>query len=202
MHCVLDFGHKVGFMPTFFFGARPPGNEELKVSGEERHSTAWIEKLRTLAESSAAANGLGLFDLETRLSGRRWWIRVTLDREGGAVTLADCESVSRHLSVLLDVEDVVPHAFDLEVSSPGVERPLRGSKDFERFRGQKARVVLGGGGPLAGMALEGEIAGVEGEEVVMMVGEEARRFRADQVKKAHLLFDFASELKEKKRHVQ
>jgi ribosome maturation factor RimP len=189
-------------MPTFFFGARRPGKEERKVSGEERHGTAWLEKLRTLAESAAAANGLGLFDLETRLSGRRWWIRVTLDREDGPVTLADCESVSRHLSVLVDVEDVVPHAFDLEVSSPGVERPLRSLRDFARFRGQRARVVLGAGGPLAGMALEGEISGVEGDEVVMTVGEEAARFPADQIKKAHLLFDFASELKEKKRHVQ
>jgi ribosome maturation factor RimP len=172
------------------------------VSGEERRSAAWLGKFEALAQSAAAANGLGLFDLETRLSGRRWWIRLTLDREDGAVTLADCESVSRHLSVLLDVEDVVPHAFDLEVSSPGVERPLRSLRDFERFRGQRAKVVLGAGGPLAGMALEGEIAAVEGEEIVLTVGEEAKRFPADQVKKAHLLFDFASELKEKKRHVQ
>ena len=172
------------------------------MSGEERRDTVWIEKLRALSESAAASNGLCLFDLETRLSGRRWWIRVTLDREDGIVTLGDCESVSRHLSVLLDVEDVVPHAFELEVSSPGVERPLRCLRDFERFKGQKAKVVLGAGGPLAGVALEGVIAGVEGDEIVLTVGEEARRFPADQVKKAHLLVDFASELKEKKRHVQ
>lgn len=172
------------------------------MSGHERRDAAWLEKLKALAESAAAANGLAVLDLETRLSGRRWWVRVTLDRQGGPVTLADCESVSRHLSVLLDVDDVVPHAFDLEVSSPGVERPLKCLRDFDRFKGQLAKVVLGTGGPLAGMALEGRIAAVEGEEVVLLVGEEAKRFPADQIKKAHLLFDFASELKENKRHVQ
>jgi ribosome maturation factor RimP len=171
------------------------------VTSEQGRSTAWIEKLRVLAESAAAARGLSLFDLEQRLSGRRWWFRVTLDREDGTVTLEDCEAVSRHLSALLDVEDVVPHAYDLEVSSPGVERPLRGLRDFERFKGQRARVVFGGG-PLAGQVLEGEILGTEGEEILLKVEEEVRRLSADWVKKAHILFDFEREMKEKKHHVQ
>jgi len=163
--------------------------------------TAWIEKLKSLAESAAAVRALSLFDLEYRLSGRRWWFRITLDREDGTVTLADCEAVSKHLSVLLDVEDVVPHAYELEVSSPGVERPLRALADFRRFKGQRAKVVLGSG-PLAGQVFEGEILDAEGEEITMKVGEEPQEIFVGWIKRAHLLFDFARELKEKKHHVQ
>jgi ribosome maturation factor RimP len=163
--------------------------------------TGWIEKVRSLAESAAAVRSLSLFDLEYRLSGKRWWFRVTLDREDGTVTLADCEAVSRHLSVILDVEDVVPHAYELEVSSPGVERPLRSIADFRRFKGQRAKVVLGVG-PFAGQALEGEILGGDGEEVALQVEGEPHQIHVSWIKRAHLVFDFASELKEKKHHVQ
>ena len=151
---------------------------------------AWIEKLRALAAGTAASFGLELFDLEHRLSGRRWLIRVTLDRLDGPVTLGDCESVSRQLSAQLDVEDTVPHAFDLEVSSPGVERPLRSIRDFERFKGQQAKVVMGAGGPDAGAAIEGVLEGIEAEDVLIRVGDEVRRLALDRVKKAHLVFLF------------
>ena len=127
---------------------------------------------------------------------------LTVRQRDGAVTLADCEEVSRHLSVLLDVEDVVPHAYELEVSSPGVERPLRNVGEFERFRGQMARVVVGAGGPQAGRVFEGEILGTEGEEVVLKVGERDERIPAEWIRRAHLLFDFEREMKEKKHHVQ
>jgi ribosome maturation factor RimP len=163
--------------------------------------TGWIERVRSLAGSAAAVRSLSLFDLEYRLSGRRWWFRVTLDREDGLVTLADCEAVSRHLSVLLDVEDVVPHAYELEISSPGVERPLRSPADFRRFKGRTAKVVLGVG-PLAGQALEGEILGAEGEEVSLQAQGEILQIPMSWIKRAHLSVDFANELKEKKHHVQ
>src|SRR6185436_17979784 len=58
------------------------------------------------------------------------------------VTLEDCENVSREMSALLDTEDPIPGTYSLEVSSPGVERPLKRWKDWERFVGQKAKVVL------------------------------------------------------------
>ena len=181
-------------MPTFFFGTWSP-REQAAVD------TAWLEKLRVLAESAASTHGLSLFDMEHRLSGRRWWFRITLDREDGAVSLADCEAVSRHLAALLDVEDVIPHTYELEVSSPGVERPLRSLADFRRFVGQDAHVVLGGG-PLAGQVLEGQIEGAEGEEVRLRAGEATHAIHVSWVKRARLLFDYARELKEKKHHVQ
>ncbi|MGA9751159.1 MAG: ribosome maturation factor RimP [Acidobacteriota bacterium] len=150
----------------------------------------WMERLRTLAQGTAALFGLELFDLESRLAGRRWWFRITLDRMDGAVTIEDCEKVSRHLSAQLDVEDLIPHAYELEVSSPGVERPLRELKDYDRFKGCKARLILGAGGPEAGQVLEGDLAGTEGEEVLLDMGNETRRVAVDRIKKAHLVFQF------------
>jgi ribosome maturation factor RimP len=151
---------------------------------------SWVEKLKALAEGTARSFGCELFDLEHSPSGQRWTVRVTIDRLDRPVTLEDCESVSRQLSAQLDVEDLVPHAFVLEVSSPGVERPLRGPTDFERFKGQLAKVVLGPGGPEAGLALEGELVGCPGRDVLIDVGGEVKAVPLDRVKIAHLVFRF------------
>ena len=148
-------------------------------------------KFRALAEETARSFGLELFDFEHRLGGRRWWFRVTLDRLDGEVTLADCEAVSRQLTVRLDVEDLVPHAYEVEVSSPGLERRLRSEADFVRFAGKRAKVVMGPGGPDAGMAYEGEILGCEGGEVALRPdGGEVVRAAFPRLKSAHLVFRF------------
>ena len=152
--------------------------------------TSWIAKMKAQAEETARTFGLELFDLEYRLSGRRWWFRVTLDRLDGPVTLEDCEKMSRQLAAQLDVEDLVPHAYELEVSSPGIERPLRQPRDYDRFKGKLARVILGEGAPDAGQSVEGELVGLEDREVVIRVGGEVRRLPMERIKKAHLVFQF------------
>lgn len=153
--------------------------------------TPMIEKFRALAEETARSFGLELFDVEHRAGGRRWWFRVTLDRLDDEVTLADCEAVSRQLSVRLDVEDIVPHAYEMEVSSPGLERPLRDERDFVRFAGKRAKVVLGPGGPDAGMAYEGQILGCEGGEATLLPeGGEPVKVPLARLKVAHLIFRF------------
>jgi len=151
---------------------------------------SWLAKLDALATRTSRSFGCELFEVEHHLTGRRWLLRVTLDRLDGPVTIQDCENVSRQLSAQLDVEDLVPHAFDLEVSSPGVERPLRKPADYERFRGKEARLVLGPGGPDAGETLEGELAGFEGEAGLIKVGDEVKTVPLDRVKTAHLVFRF------------
>jgi ribosome maturation factor RimP len=149
-------------------------------------------KIRALAEETARSFGLEVFDLEHRMGGRRWWFRVTLDRLDGEVTLEDCASVSRQLSVRLDVEDIVPHAYEIEVSSPGIERPLRSEGDYVRFAGRRAKLVVGPGGPDAGMAYEGEILGCEeGEVALRPEGGEPVRVAISRLKSAHLSFSFA-----------
>jgi ribosome maturation factor RimP len=100
-----------------------------------------VDKIRDFAEPLLSAMGLELFDVQFRKEGHGWVLRIFIDAEEG-VTLNHCADVSRELSHFLDVEDLIDHAYHLEVSSPGLERPLRSLGDFQRFHGKKARVRL------------------------------------------------------------
>jgi len=83
--------------------------------------------------------GLELVEITLRVEGGRWILRVTIDCEDG-VQVHHCTAVSRELSVHLDVEDLVPVKYYLEVSSPGLDRPLRNESDFERFSGRLVKI--------------------------------------------------------------
>jgi ribosome maturation factor RimP len=96
-------------------------------------------KVSRLAKQVAEELEVELFDIE--LSGRdKLLLRITIDKEGG-VTLNDCERFSRSLEAILDVEDPIPVSYTLEVSSPGLDRPLRELKDFEKNVGKLARII-------------------------------------------------------------
>jgi ribosome maturation factor RimP len=97
------------------------------------------QKIRTLALEVAAQQGLDLYDIELLGMGKLL-LRVFVDKEGG-VTLDDCENFSRNLGRLLDVENPLPRSYTLEVSSPGLNRPLRGMSDYEQNKGKLARIV-------------------------------------------------------------
>ncbi|WP_027390404.1 ribosome maturation factor RimP [Chrysiogenes arsenatis] len=99
-----------------------------------------IATVTTLAEPILADRGLELFDIEL-INASGWYLRVYIDRPGG-VTLDDCEGVSVELSNILDVEDVVGVRYNLEVSSPGINRKIRGVADFQSHLGKLARVKL------------------------------------------------------------
>jgi ribosome maturation factor RimP len=97
------------------------------------------QKVLMLAKQVADEHGVELFDIE--LLGRgKVVVRAFIDKEGG-VTLDDCERFSKSLSAILDVEDPLPHSYTLEVSSPGLDRPLRDIKDFKINSGKLARVI-------------------------------------------------------------
>jgi len=109
-------------------------------------------------------------------------LRVWLDRPGlGAtpeecVSVEDCASVSRDLSAVLDVDDVVPSAYILEVSSPGLDRPLRNRDDYRRFVGRRAKLVVRE--PLDGQGyFKGRLAGLEQDNDVLVDGDDGRRHR-------------------------
>ncbi len=85
--------------------------------------------------------GLELFDVQFRREGHGWVLRLVVDKEEG-VTLDDCSQVSRETSDFLDVEDIIDHPYHLEVSSPGLERPLRTMAECQRHLGKKARLKL------------------------------------------------------------
>lgn len=82
---------------------------------------------------------LELVDLEFKHEGRDWVLRIFIDKEGG-VTLDDCADLSREVGAVLEVEDVIEAAYRLEVSSPGLDRPLRRPQDYERFKGALVKV--------------------------------------------------------------
>ncbi|QWR78684.1 ribosome maturation factor RimP [Candidatus Magnetomonas plexicatena] len=97
-------------------------------------------KLRNLVEEAALRHGVEVVGVEVKGHGRRTLLRLTLDKEGG-VTLSDCEKVSREVGVMLDVEDMFPESFTLEVTSPGIDRPLKGRTDFLKNIGKLLNVV-------------------------------------------------------------
>jgi ribosome maturation factor RimP len=99
-----------------------------------------IEQVESLLLPILRDEGLESVDIEFIRSGRRWVLRLFIDKEGG-VTISDCERVSREFGRLLDVEDIIDHAYTLEVSSPGLTRPLRKMEDFVRYRGKTCRIV-------------------------------------------------------------
>jgi ribosome maturation factor RimP len=99
-----------------------------------------MEQVRQLLDPILESMGLSLWDLEFHKQGPRWLLRIFIDRESGDVTLGDCETVSRDLSAALDVEDIISHAYTLEVSSPGLDRTLSKPAHFVRFTGSTIRI--------------------------------------------------------------
>ncbi len=99
-----------------------------------------VEQVRQLLNPILESMGLSLWDLEFHKQGPQWLLRIFIDRESGGVTLSDCETVSRDLSAALDVEDIISHAYTLEVSSPGLDRTLSNPGHFIRFTGSMVRI--------------------------------------------------------------
>ena len=98
------------------------------------------ESIEELVTPITEENRLELVDVEYKKEGKNWFLRIFIDKEGG-VTVEDCTRVSREIEDLIDVEEVVPTSYVLEVSSPGLDRPLKKEKDFLRFKGKRAHVT-------------------------------------------------------------
>jgi ribosome maturation factor RimP len=98
------------------------------------------EKVKKCLSPITEEYGLELVDVEFKSSGKRWLLRIYIDKQGGVV-LSDCENISRELSSILDVEDFISHPYVLEVSSLGLTRPLKTRQDFIRAKGKKCKVI-------------------------------------------------------------
>ena len=156
-----------------------------------------LAQIRASAERVAQAHGLELFDVQLVRESPGWVVRVTIDRPGPVATpeesvgIEDCAVVSRELGTILDVEDPLDRAYTLEVTSPGLDRPLRHEADFRRFTGRMAAIVLEQ--PIEGQSFfNGRIQGVEGGDVVIVVGKKNRTCRLPLagIKRAHLEVEF------------
>ncbi|MGB3212246.1 MAG: ribosome maturation factor RimP [Desulforhopalus sp.] len=145
-----------------------------------------INKLQGFLQSLLPPMELELFDVQFRREGHGWVLRVFIESETG-VTLEHCSDVSRELGRYLDVEDFIDHAYHLEVSSPGLERPLRSMEDFSRYCGKKARVKLHNA--IDGVKVfEGFIAKVAADGLIHLKLDDIRtiQFSFEQINKARL----------------
>jgi ribosome maturation factor RimP len=140
-----------------------------------------LEQIRAIAERVAASRGLEIWDVQSRREGSGHIVRVFIDRPGPAATpeesvsIEDCEQVNRELSTILDVEDPLPYAYTLEVSSPGLDRPLRDANDYQRFAGRLAKVVVSE--PVDNQkAFAGRLRGLE-DNIVVLEGSNGRMHR-------------------------
>jgi len=140
-----------------------------------------IEQVRAIAERVAASRGLEIWDIQSRREASGHVVRVFIDRPGPSATaeesvsIEDCEQVNREMSTILDVEDPLPFAYTLEVSSPGLDRPLRGEDDYRRFAGRLAKIVVSEAVDNQ-KAFEGRLRGVE-DNAVLLEGPKGRTHR-------------------------
>jgi len=154
-----------------------------------------IQDLWTLAEPYVVDAGFDLVEVQSGREPTGWVVRLFIDSAGDGrapVSHADCERVSRDISAALDVADVISHAYQLEVSSPGLDRPLRRERDFARFAGRNARVKLADG--VEGRRnFSGTIRGARDGVVEIECEGRSYQLPVEQVAKANLIPDWERE---------
>jgi ribosome maturation factor RimP len=148
-----------------------------------------IEEVRQLAEPMLQAQGFELVDVEYQRERQGWVLRIYIDRPGG-VNIENCADVNRELGTILDVHDIIPNAYTLEVSSPGLTRPLKKLEDFSRYQGRLVKIktwqIISG----RGKVLKGRLRGTEGEKIILEVGSEVIEIPFPNIAKANLEIDF------------
>lgn len=151
-------------------------------------SKAMVEQVRGMAERIAASEQLELVDTEWKGGSKHGTLRIYIDKPDG-ITHADCERVSYQLSAALDVEDVIPASYNLEVSSPGLDRKLSKQSDFSRFAGRKAKVRMRE--PLHGARhLTGRIAGgPDGKVCLQLARGETLEIPFEDIEQARLVVE-------------
>ena len=153
-----------------------------------------VSRVTELAEPLTASLGLELAEVEYKQEGGRMVLRLFIDREGG-VTLDDCAAVNRELAEILDVEDFIQSRYTLEVSSPGINRPLKKPSDYERFSGRLVKIrtyeLLTDDAGNKRKTFTGELLGLEGGIVRLKLNEgQTAGIPLEKVAKANLEFEF------------
>jgi ribosome maturation factor RimP len=150
---------------------------------------AVASKIEVIAQRVVESEGMELVEVEVKGGGNQRFVRIAIDKPEG-VSHADCELVSQQVGTILDVEDVVPGRYTLEVTSPGVERKLLKPKDYERFQGKKIKLTLREA--IEGSRhWEGTLAGFQAGLVALEVAPgRTLQFPYDQIQKANLKFEW------------
>lgn len=157
-------------------------------------------RIHAIANRVARDHGLELFDLQFRRESVGWVLRIVLDRSAEVATassrsnkgvnLEDCQRVSHDVSAVLDAEDAVDGSYTLEVSSPGLDRPLRSAKDYQRFTGRLAKLVVTE--PISGRKhFTGRLKGIDDTDVILEIDRgEVYRIPLDSIVRARLEIEF------------
>ncbi len=147
-----------------------------------------LEEIRQIAEPMAQAEGLELVDVEYRREAQGWVLRAYIDREGG-VTVDDCAAISRELGTMLEVRDIIPNRYFLEVSSPGLTRPLKKPEDFNKFRNKMIKLKTFT--PIEGRRnFKGTLLGIEEERVRLEADGHIYEIPLQDIAKANLELEF------------
>ncbi len=145
-------------------------------------------QIRDAIQPAVENEGCELVYVQYLAEGSGSLLRVYIDKEGG-VDLGDCQKVSRQIGILLDVEDLIPHRYTLEVSSPGLERPLFQASDYERYAGREIRLTT-----KAKMGdrrkFKGLLKSIAGETIELEFEQEILLIPLHNVKKANLVHHF------------
>lgn len=147
-----------------------------------------VARINELILPVLQAQEVELVDTEFIKAGKRYTLRLFLDKPGG-ITLDDCASLSRILGEIIDVHDIIDHPYTLEVSSPGLTRPLKKVEDYQRFAGRLVRITIRSGAGKKSL-FRGELRGLEGESVVLQEGSQVFHLPLADIVKARLDIDF------------
>lgn len=147
-----------------------------------------VAQVESMAALVAEWHGLELVDVEFLKEAGNWYLRVFIDKPGG-ISLDDCQAVSKELGKALDERDPIPQNYMLEVSSPGLDRPLKKEKDFKRYEGRKVRVHTFA--PYDGKKeFMGELAGLRDDEILLLMDGETLAIPRDKAAIVRLEVEF------------
>lgn len=146
----------------------------------------FVKNVETLISPILAGFGYELVDVQFIKDLGRWKLRIFIDQPGG-VKVGDCAKASHAIEDIIEVEGHISHAYDLEVSSPGLSRPLKKKEDFEKFKGQVVKIE--GKQPIDGRRnWKGELLGMSGEDVLVVVDGKTYSVPFNEILRAKLVF--------------
>jgi len=154
-------------------------------------SSTIVSKIEAVAERVGQSEGIEIVEVELKGGGKSRLLRIIIDKPEG-VTHSDCETISHQVGTILDVENLLPGSYTLEVSSPGVERKLVKYRDFERFRGKKIKAILRE--PVENLRRwEGTLASCADGLITLEIAEgKSIQFPFEQVETANLKFEWGT----------
>lgn len=158
-----------------------------------------VHEVETLLQPITRAMGLETVDVQVAGEAQRTVLRVLVDRPEGGITVEECARVNEALGRQLDLYDFFPHAYTLEVSSPGLDRPLRTDEEFRRFAGRRAELLAAE--PLGGQRrFRGVLLGVVGDAVVVQIEQRQVHIPKAQIHQARLVVELEDLRADLERH--